>query len=96
MSGIPILLIYPTALYPRYDVQSLDFYFDRGTAEAQTGTIEMDNLKLAWYLIHATNLHADITNGTTIRLIWDTTDPDAVGSYKIYRSGEPRFAADES
>jgi len=56
----------------------------------------MDNLKLAWYLIHVTDLKANVVNGKNVQLSWSTTDPEATGSYKVYRSAKPMFTADQS
>ena len=77
-------------------VQSVNFYIDRGLAINKLGKLEMDNFKLAWYLIKVTNAKASLKEGKNIELSWKTTDESNSSKYKIYRSNVPGFLADET
>jgi hypothetical protein len=72
-------------------VEAVDFYFDRDTSLATSGLIEMDNFKMAWYLISATDLRATVSDGRNIHLSWATTDRDNTGKYLIYRGSDRGF-----
>jgi len=77
-------------------VNAVDFYFDRDTSVTKSGMIEMDNFKIAWFLIKVVDLKATVENGTNIRLSWKTTDPDRTTAYKIYREMKSEFKTNES
>jgi hypothetical protein len=72
-------------------VQAVDFYFDMDTSVAKSGKIEMDNFKMAWYLIRATDLEANVSEGVNINLTWNTSDPEQTGKYLIHRGSNPGF-----
>ena len=78
------------------NVNAVDFYLDRDTSVTKSGMIEMDNFKIAWFLIKVTDLKAIVEDGTNIRLNWQTTDASRTKSYKIYRDNQPGFKTDES
>jgi len=82
--------------YSEHDVQAIDFYFDRGKAEAKTGNIEMDNFRTAWRLIHVTGLAAEVVNANNIHLNWGTSDEGRTAGYKIFRSNTPGFELNEN
>ncbi|MBN2775632.1 MAG: DUF5060 domain-containing protein [Prolixibacteraceae bacterium] len=82
--------------YSENDVNAIDFYFDRGKAEAKTGNIEMDNFRTAWRLIHVTDLKAEVNNAKNIHLRWNTSDVENTSGYKIFRSNEPEFKLNEN
>jgi len=82
-------------LYERFAVQRVEFYFDMGLDRVTQGLIEIDDVRIGWYLIEVTDLKADIVNGTNIRLSWITNDPENSGNYRIYRGVEPRFDISE-
>jgi hypothetical protein len=70
-------------------VQAVDFYFDRDTSVNSSGHIEMDNFRMAWYLIQVTDLDILVADGRNIQLDWKSTDPERTGKYLIYRSNDP-------
>ncbi|KPL17487.1 MAG: hypothetical protein AMS26_00825 [Bacteroides sp. SM23_62] len=70
-------------------VLAVDFYFDRDTSVSKSGKIEMDNFKIAWYLVRATDLEAAVSEGRNINLTWNTTDQLQTGKYIIYRGAFP-------
>lgn len=78
------------------NVNAVDFYFDRDTSVTKSGMIEMDNFKIAWFLIKVTDLKATVEDGTNIRLNWKTTDSTRTKGFKIYRNNKPGFKTDES
>lgn len=83
--------------YSKYGrVEAVDFYFDRDTSVEKSGKIEMDNFKMAWYLIRATDLEASVTDGRNISLSWNTSDVEGAEKYLVYRGNKPGFACDES
>lgn len=82
-------------LYERFSVQQVEFYFDKESVEAKRGVIEMDDVRVGWYLIEVRDLKADIENGTDVRLSWNTRNPDNTGICRIYRGEEPRFDINE-
>ena len=85
------------AYYSRLNtVKAVDFYFDRNASVTKSGMIEMDNFKLAWYVIKVTDLHATVENGTNIRLDWKSTDTTQIKAYKIFRNNQPEFKPEES
>jgi hypothetical protein len=77
-------------------VQSVDFYVDRGLAVKKTGKLEMDNFKMAWYLIKINDIQATLVDGKNIQLSWKTTDKTNCSKYKVYRGSRPGFPADET
>jgi hypothetical protein len=77
-------------------VEAVDFYFDRDTSAARSGTIEFDNFKIAWYLIRATDLEATVSEGRIITLTWNTTDREYTNKYLIYRGYNPEFEIGEN
>lgn len=77
------------------NVLAVDFFLDRDTSLAVSGTIEMDNFKMAWYLIQVTDLKATVFNGNNIQLSWSTTDQERTGNYLIYRGERPGFEIGE-
>ena len=82
-------------LYERFSVQSVEFFFDRGSVEANQGVVEMDDVRIGWYLIEVTDLEADILDGTDIHLTWHTNNPENTGKCKVYRGEVPRFEISE-
>ena len=83
--------------YSRYgSVEAVDFYFDRDTSVEQSGLIEMDDFKLAWYVIRATDPEAIVSEGRNIHLAWNTTDRERAGKYLIYRGSRPGFEIGEN
>jgi len=74
----------------------VDFYFDRDTSVANSGMIEMDNFKMAWYLIRATDLEVNVSEGTNLQLAWNTTDPENTGKFLIHRGSHTGFEISES
>ncbi len=76
-------------------VKAVDFYFDRNSSVTRSGMIEMDNFKIAWYLIKVTDIKATVINGTNIRLNWKSTDTTNTKAYKIYRDKLPDFKPNE-
>lgn len=83
-------------LYTKFPVRSLDFYFDRGMAEPSSGTIELDNVKIAGFLIEVSDLNASVRNGRDVVLSWENKKSEATSGYKIYRNLESRFTPDET
>jgi hypothetical protein len=84
------------AYWSKYNtVQSVDFYIDRGLAAKKAGKLEIDNFKMAWYLIKVNDLQAKLIDGKNIELSWKTTDQATSGKYKIYRNTVANFPADE-
>lgn len=81
--------------YTGRTVAAVDFYFDRGKAEARSGKIEMDNFKIGWYLIKTSGLSATVDKGKDIRLSWQTSDRERTGKYNIYRSNQPGFSVSD-
>ena len=77
-------------------VSGVDIYIDRGMAVAKSVNLEMDNFKLAWYLIKVNDVQATLTEGRNIHLTWKTSDADNSAKYKIYRGNMPNFEADEN
>ncbi len=76
------------------NVSSVDFYFDRNTSVSKSGMIEMDNFRIAWFLIKVTDVQAAVKDGSNIQLTWKTSDTARTKSYKIYRSNQPEFKPD--
>ena len=70
-------------------VRTVDFFLDRDTSLSSSGHIELDNFRMGWYLIQVTDLDISVTGGRSIRLDWDTTDPERTGKYQVYRSTQP-------
>jgi hypothetical protein len=84
------------AYWSKYNtVQSVDFYIDRGLAAKKAGKLEIDNFKMAWYLIKVNDLQAKLIDGKNIQLSWKTTDPANSAKYKIHRNTVANFLADE-
>ena len=78
--------------YSRFsNVSKVDFYFDRDTSVTKSGLIEMDNFKIAWFLIKVTDVKANVENGTNIRLTWKTSDVSRTKGFKIYRDNKPNI-----
>ena len=77
-------------------VASVDFYFDRDTSLSTTGNLEMDDFKLAWYLISVTDPEVTVLEGEELVLKWGTTDRERTGKYLIYRDTEPGFEISEA
>jgi hypothetical protein len=77
-------------------VQAVDFYFDRDTSLMRSGRIEMDNFRIAWYLIRVTDLEASVSEGVNVHLSWNTSDPEHTGTYLIYRGTHPGFETGDS
>ncbi|HEY3372787.1 MAG TPA: DUF5060 domain-containing protein, partial [Prolixibacteraceae bacterium] len=85
------------AYYSRLNtVGAVDFYFDRNTSLNRSGKIEMDNFKIAWFLIKVTDVTATVEDGSNIRLNWKASDPARARGYKIYRATQPGFQPSES
>ncbi|NQU87615.1 MAG: DUF5060 domain-containing protein [Mariniphaga sp.] len=84
------------AYYSNNNVQAIDFYFDRGNAEAKSGNIEMDNFRTAWNLINITDIEAKVEDGKNIKLTWKTSNQERTGGYKIYRSNTHYFDINEN
>lgn len=83
--------------YSKYgEVEAVDFYLDMDTSLTTSGRIEMDNFKMAWYLISVTELEATVSEGENIDLSWSTSDQERTGKYLIYRGEEPGFEVSES
>lgn len=78
------------------NVQSVDFYIDRGLAAKKSGKLEIDNFKMAWYLIKVTDVEATVSSGKNIQLKWKTTDEANSAKYKIYRGTQHNFIANEN
>ncbi len=72
-------------------VEAVDFYLDRDTSLSCEGHLQMDDFKLAWYLIEATDLVAHVREGKEIRLQWSTSDHERTGKYLVYRGTEAGF-----
>ncbi len=83
-------------LTPQYysgkDVYAVDFYVDRGNSTAKSANIEMDNFRIAWYLIKATDVEAKLTDGNNIHLHWNSSNKEQTSKYLIYRSNSPDFS----
>ncbi len=83
-------------LTPKYfsgkEVHTVDFYVDRGDASSKSANIEMDNFRMAWYLIKATDLKAELADGNNIHLSWNSTNKERTSKYFIYRSSSPDFS----
>jgi hypothetical protein len=82
-------------LYERFNVQHVDFYFDKGLNVEKDGTVIFDYVRVGWYLIEIMDLKADVQEGTDVRLSWTTNDPENAGRFRIYRGTEPRFDVSE-
>ena len=78
------------------NVSAVDFYFDRDTSVTKTGLADMDNFRIAWYLVNVTGLEAQVNGGANISLGWETSDAERTGSYKIYRGDKPDFKPGKS
>ncbi len=78
------------------NVQIVDFYLDRGFAVKKSGKLEIDNFKMAWYLIKVTDVQASLVDGKNIQLNWKTSDTVNSSKYKIYRSNKHNFEADKN
>lgn len=78
------------------NIQSVDFYIDRGLAAQKSGKIEIDNFKMAWYLIKVNDVIATLADGKNIQLTWKTTDAENTSKYKIYRGNQHNFAVNEN
>ncbi len=81
--------------FEKKEVSAVDFYFDRGSADAKTGNIKLDNFRMAWYLIHITDLTLNVIDGNNIHLSWGTSNIERTAGYKIYRSTEQDFKPGE-
>ena len=82
--------------YSKYGrVAAVDFYFDRDISVVRSGKIEIDNFKMAWYLIRVTDMEASISEGRNINLTWKTTDPEQTAKYQIHRGSNPEFEINE-
>ncbi|MGW8315036.1 MAG: DUF5060 domain-containing protein [Bacteroidales bacterium] len=66
-------------------VSAVDFYLDRDTSLAVEGHVQMDDFKLAWYLIKVTDPVATVSKGKDILLEWNTSDQERSEKYLIYR-----------
>ena len=77
-------------------VEAVDFYFDRDTSLEIAGNIEMDNFKIAWYVIEVADLQASVSDGRDILLTWTTTDRERTGKYFVYRGTSAGFEIDEN
>ena len=85
------------AYYSRYGtVAEVDFYLDMDTSVAKSGHLEMDNFKMGWYLIRATDLEASVSDGKNIDLRWQTTDQELTEKYLVYRGNHPGFEVNEN
>ena len=82
-------------LYTRFGVQQVEFFLDKGTDVVKQGVIEMDEVRIGWYLIEVKDLTANIKNGTDVHLSWNSSNPDKTGLCKVYRGVEPRFDISE-
>lgn len=82
-------------LYERFSVQQIDFFFDKGSDQEKNGLIELDDVRIGWYLIEVEQPAAEIQNGTDIHLAWKTSNPANTGICKIYRGKKPRFRPDQ-
>jgi hypothetical protein len=80
--------------YTGHNIAAVDFYFDRGIADAKSGKIEMDNFKIGWYLIKVNDLTAKVEDGKNISLSWKTSDQQTA-KYNVYRSNQVSFEADD-
>lgn len=79
------------AYYKNRNISAVDFYLDRGLAEEKTGKIEIDNFRMAWYLIDVVDVQAKVVNGQNIELNWTTSNTERTAGYKIYRSYSSDF-----
>ncbi|MFC2089599.1 DUF5060 domain-containing protein, partial [Bacteroidota bacterium] len=84
----------PEYYRPFERVSAVDFYFDRDTSLSQSGIIQVDDFKIAWYLIWATDLEAAVEEGRNIHLSWKSTDPENTSKYLIYRGNRTDFPTD--
>ncbi len=85
------------AYYSKFNtVQSVDFYIDRGLAVEKSCKPEMDNFKIAWYLIKIYDLTIATEDGKNNRLTWKTTDAQNTSKYMIFRGNQPGFATSEN
>lgn len=77
------------------EVAAVDFYLDRDTSLEVSGHIQMDDFKLAWYLIRVTEPVATVSEGRDILLRWNTTDRERTGKYLVYRGTFAGFPLSE-
>ncbi len=73
------------------NIQSLNFYFDKGSDNSSSGTIEFDNFKIAGFVINITDFTATTLEGNKVQLNWTSSDPSATDIYRIYRSTTQGF-----
>jgi len=65
-------------------------------AAKKTRKLEIDNFKMAWYLIKVNDVQVKLINGKNIHLEWKTSDIPNSSKSKIYRSNKPHFSVDEA
>jgi len=77
-------------------IEAVDFYFDRGNSEEKSAHIDIDNFRMAWYLIEVSNLSASVSEGKNVQLSWKTSNAERTVGYKVYRGKKSGFTIDDS
>ncbi|MCK4748479.1 MAG: DUF5060 domain-containing protein, partial [Bacteroidales bacterium] len=70
------------------------FYFDGGSTDIKSGTVQFDYFQIAGYSISITNLQASLVDSSTVNLTWESDDPDNTDHFNIYRSTEMEFSVE--
>ncbi len=68
-------------------------YFDGGTTDPKSGTIQFDNFKIAGFSVNVSGLKATLVDSGHVDLNWSVDKPDVTDHYNIYRSTSGSFTA---
>ena len=78
--------------YTGATLDKIYFYFDGGSTDIKSGTVQFDFIQIAGFSINVNNLQAQMVDSSAVDLTWESNDPDHTDHFNIYRSTEMEFS----